>query len=241
MSLVFPKWTNAIPAAVVVGGGFATLAVVAGGWYYMSPDYTEVGYEPDQPVDYSHLIHVNELGIDCRYCHTNVEESAHSNVPDTATCMNCHTGDPVSDQAYLSSDLWAAHKIDENLVRVRSSYASGEPIKWRRVHKVPDYAHFNHAVHVNAGVSCYSCHGSINQQVVVRQEHSLSMGWCLDCHRNPEDHLVRTSDTDPNFPRITDLDAIKRQLESDSQRETGLEIAAELRIEPPQSCGACHY
>ncbi len=241
MSLVFPKWTNSIPAAIVVSAGFAGVAVIAGGWYYMTPDYTEVGYEPEQPVNYSHRIHVNTLGMDCRYCHTNVEESGFSNIPDTATCMNCHTGDPAQDIAYLNSTLWSAHKQNENLVKVREAYASGEPIRWRRVHKVPDYAHFNHSVHVNAGVSCYSCHGSINEQAVVRQEKSLAMGWCLDCHRNPEDHLVRVSDTDPDLPKITDLDAIKRLLQSDEQKARGLELAAELRIEPPQSCGACHY
>lgn len=241
MSLVFPKWTNAIPAAIAVGGGLATVAIVAGGWYYMTPDYTEVGYEPIQPVDYSHRIHVNQLGLDCRYCHTNVEESDHSNVPDTATCMNCHTGDPVTDQAYLNNTLWKAHKTNQNLMKVRSSYASGEPIRWRRVHKVPEYAQFNHSVHVHAGVSCVSCHGQVNELAVVRQEKSLAMGWCLDCHRNPEKNLVRVSDTDPTLPKITDLDAIKRQLESADQRETGRAIAAELQIEPPQSCGSCHY
>ena len=155
--------------------------------------------------------------------------------------MNCHTGDPVSDVAYLSNELWKAHEINENLVKVRSSYASGEPIEWRRIHKVPDYAHFNHAVHVNAGVSCYSCHGNVNQQIVARQEHSLSMGWCLDCHRNPEEHLVRTSDTDPMLPKITELDRIAKLLAAPEQRARGLEIAQELKIQPPQSCGACHY
>lgn len=242
MSLVFPKWTNAIPAAIVATGGIGSVAVVAGTWYYATPDYTEVGYEPEQPVAFSHRIHAEQLGIDCRYCHSNVEESGHSNIPDTHTCMNCHTGDPISGIAYLNNDLWSAHVDNENLATVRSSYATGEAIPWRRIHKVPDYAHFNHAVHVNAGVSCYSCHGNINQHEVARQEHSLAMGWCLDCHRNPEEHLVAASDTDPALPQITDLEAVRRLLESDDYAETtGMDLVKQSQVEPPQSCGACHY
>ncbi len=241
MSLVFPKWTNAIPAVLVGGLGATAFAVVVGTWYYATPDFFEIGYQPEQPVAFSHRIHSGQLGIDCRYCHTNVEESAHSNVPDTATCMSCHTGDVATDQAYLRRDLWLSHKENEHLVELRSNYQTGEPIQWRRIHKLPDYAHFNHAVHVNAGVSCYSCHGRIDQHEVARQVESLSMGWCLDCHRNPEQHLVAVSDTDPMKPRITDLGEIAQQLKSGGQRAAGLALIEELGNEPPQSCGACHY
>lgn len=241
MSLVFPKWINAVPAALVVGAGVTTLGVVAGTWYYATPDYTEVGYEPEQPVAFSHALHAGQLGIDCRYCHTEVEESYHSNIPDLSTCMACHTGDVVTNTAYLNVDLWNAHRVNEELVQVRSAYAEEKPIRWRKVHKLPDYAKFNHAVHVNAGVSCLSCHGNIHMQEVVRQVEPLSMGWCLDCHRNPEEHLVAASDNDPDGFRITDLEAVDAQLRSTSQSEIGAMLARQKQLEPPQSCGACHY
>jgi len=231
---------NAIPTAAAVLGFGGVVALTAGVTYYFTPKYWRVGYEPIQPVDYSHQLHAGTLGIDCRYCHTHVEESGHSNVPDTATCMSCHTG--VGEQAYLERSLWTAHQENPHLVKVRESYATGRPIRWKRVHKVPDYAHFNHAVHVNAGVSCYSCHGRIDQQEVVRQEHSLSMAWCLDCHRNPAPHLVAASDIGSSgLTRITDLEAVERLLKSRDQKERGARIEAEHMLQPPESCGMCHY
>jgi hypothetical protein len=237
---IFPKWTNTIPTVAAVIGALTVAGVCFGYWYYMWPSYWRVGYEPIQPVDYSHQLHVGQLGMDCRYCHTHVEESKHSNVPDTATCMNCHTG--VGEQAYLNTDLWNAHKTNPNLVKVRSAYATGEAIEWCRVHKVPDYAHFNHAVHVKAGISCYSCHGRIDQFAVVRQVHGMGMSFCLECHREPELALVAADDlSDTGNPRITDLGAIERLLAEPQQRERGAEIARMKQLHPPESCGACHY
>lgn len=234
MSHVFPKWTNAIPAATVLGAGGGALFVVVFITYYFTPKFWEVGYEPVQPVNYSHQIHVGQLGMDCRYCHSNVEESPHSNVPDTATCMNCHTGE--GEIAYLNNTLWTAHKDNANLQRVRAAYASGDPIQWRRVHKLPDYVQFNHATHVKSGVSCYSCHGRIDQEAVVRQNEPLSMGWCLECHRAPENHLIDTAEM-----KITDLLSVERQLQSDAQLDKGLMLAEQQRLQPSLSCGACHY
>ena len=240
MSLIIPKWTNLIPYAAPVVGGIALVSVAAGYWYYFTPDYWRVGYEPDQPVDYSHQLHAGTLGIDCRYCHTHVEKSGVSNVPDTGTCMSCHTG--VGEQAFLSANLWKAHKENPNLVTLRESYASEKPIEWRRIHKVPDYAHFNHAVHLKAGVSCYSCHGRIDQQEVVRQVHGMGMGFCLDCHRNPEKHLVAYDDeVMGGVSKITDLAAVEEQLKSLDQLEKGAEIAKTKQLQPPENCGACHY
>lgn len=240
MSILFPRWTNALPAVVaVVGGGSATL-VAAGVWYYFTPSYWEVGYEPNQPVDYSHQLHVGKLGMDCRYCHTHVEESPHANIPDTATCMSCHTG--TEEEAYLNFDLWQAHKINENLVKVRLAYETGEPIAWRRVHKLPDYVYFNHAAHVNAGISCYSCHGRVDQLEVVRQVENLSMGWCLDCHRAPEGHLVDTRGVlGTGAVPVTDLRLVADSLSREDQHERGLMLARDRRLEAPENCGACHY
>ena len=240
MSLIFPRWSNTAPRAVLGGLGMGLIAVVGIVTYYFTPEYWEVGYEPEQPVAFSHHIHVGQLGIDCRYCHTNVEESNHSNVPDTATCMACHTG--AGDAGYLNASLWASHKENVHLTRVRQAYATGEPIPWARIHKVPDYAHFNHAVHVNAGISCYSCHGRIDTHEVARQVHSLSMAWCLECHREPEEFVVAASDLDPSKPRITALGEVSSLLARSDYAETaGAALVMERQLQPPQHCGACHY
>lgn len=240
MSLIFPKWWNQIPYAAPVVAGVIGLGVAVGYWYYFTPDYWRVGYEPIQPVDYSHQLHAGTLGMDCRYCHTNVEESYVANVPATDTCMNCHTG--AGEQAYLNANLWKVHKDNPNLVKVRTAYADETPIEWRKIHKVPDYAHFPHSVHLKAGVSCYSCHGRIDQQAVVRHEHSLAMGWCLDCHRNPQKHLVAYDDKLlTEAPKLTDLAAVEQLLTSTDQLQRGAKIAADHQLQPPQTCGACHY
>lgn len=240
MANIFPKWMNAVPTAVAIFGGVGLVGVSAGYMYYFTPDYWRVGYEPVQPVNYSHQIHVGKLGMDCRYCHTHVEDSKHANIPDTSTCMNCHAG--VGEQAYLNSQLWAAHKINPNLMQVREAYASGNPIQWRRVHKVPDYAHFNHSVHINAGVSCFSCHGRVDQQAIVRQVHGMGMAFCLDCHRNPEKALVSADDAmQTDQPKITDLAAIEALLTDPHQSQRGEELARTKQLQPPQFCAACHY
>lgn len=242
MSSLFPRWTNAIPTAAALAVSFGGVGVVVGGWYYLTPDYFEVGYSPTQPVNYSHHIHAGKLGIDCRYCHTHVTDSYTSNVPATGTCMNCHTGDESG--AYLNAELWKSHKENPNLIKVRESYASGTPIEWRRVHKLPDYVQFPHAAHINAGVSCYSCHGRIDQQAVVRQEKGLGMGWCLDCHRAPEKNLV---DVDGLLPgatasvKPTDLASVAALLADGGQHDRGAKLAELRQLEPPQHCGACHY
>lgn len=241
MSLVFPEVSNSIPRAVGAALGLVFVGVVCGITYYFTPKFWEVGYQPEQPVLYSHQIHVAKLGMDCRYCHTHVEDGRHANIPDTATCMNCHTGE-VGVGGYLNATLWKAHEINPNLVKVRSAYASGEPIRWKRVHKLPDYAHFPHSVHVKAGISCYSCHGNIHQQAEVRQVQSLSMGWCLECHRAPEKHMVAADPVGSiGTHGITDLGHWAKQLAAKDQVEKGLELVRAKRIEPPQDCGACHY
>ena len=129
---------------------------------------------PTQPVPFQHTIHVQQLGLDCRYCHSYVEVSSHSNVPNTQTCMNCHT------QIKANSP---------KLQPVRDSWTSGKPVEWTRIHRLPDYVYFNHSAHVNRGVSCVSCHGQINEMNVVWEDKSLGMAWCLECHRAPENFL----------------------------------------------------
>ena len=249
MSSIFPQWTNAIPALAAVGLGAVGVGVVGGVYYYFTPEFWEVGYQPEQQVAYSHQIHVGKLGIDCRYCHSEVENSKHANVPATTTCMNCHGG--VEGQwNYLNADLWEAHLENPNLELLRQKYAEREPVQWTRIHKLPDYAHFNHAVHVNAGVSCYSCHGRIDQMEVVYQAESLSMAWCLSCHRNPEDYLIDTTGTVIDYDgdgepgpayEVTNLEAAQRVLADSRQADWGAELAADKGLQPPEHCAACHY
>ncbi len=171
---VFPKWTNTIRLHLTVGVVVTVIYVTLLVAYGASPKTTDVGYAPEQPIPYSHRLHVGELGLDCRYCHTTVDSSPHASVPPTQTCINCHE---------------KIHPESEKLAPLRESYASGMPVKWVRVHDLPDYAYFNHSAHVQRGVGCMSCHGRVDKMEVVYQDQTLSMGWCLDCHRNPEPHL----------------------------------------------------
>ena len=168
---LFPPWFDRLVRlllAVGAAGAVFTLGLVL---YAMSPVTTSVGYQPVQPVPYSHRLHAGELQIDCRYCHASVEVSAVANVPPTQTCMNCHR---------------TVARTSELLQKVRDSAASGRPMRWVRVHKLPEYAYFDHHAHVRAGIGCVSCHGHVEEMDVVRQAQPLSMGWCLECHRDPQ-------------------------------------------------------
>jgi len=220
MSKIFPKSANRLPLQIIIFLVIVAGVVTAATTYYATPKYTRVGYAPVQPVPYSHALHVDKLGLDCRYCHSNVEKSGVANLPTAQTCMNCHS------QVKTDSPL---------LAPVRAAYQSGEPIHWVRVHQVPDYVYFNHSVHVNRGVSCYSCHGPINQMETVYHAKSLSMGFCLDCHRNPQAN-VRPLD------QITNLNWMPDQVKIDgkSHAEWAAEFVKNNKIKPPQSCTGCH-
>jgi len=211
---LFPRWTNKIPVYLAIGVVILAVAVVFLFWYYGSPKYLEVGYQPRQPVPYSHKLHAGDLGLDCRYCHTSVENSPAANVPPTQTCMNCHELiKPESGQ----------------LEAIRRSWKEGVPVRWTRVHMLPDYAFFNHSAHVNAGVGCESCHGNVAQMEVVEQEKPLSMQWCLDCHRNPELH-IRPMD------EVTTMGWQPR----DNQLEYASKIIEKRNINAPTDCSGCH-
>ncbi|MEX0995023.1 MAG: cytochrome c3 family protein, partial [Balneolaceae bacterium] len=174
MAQVFPKWVDSIPRRLLIGIIILLNGIVFGVWYFFSPEFTHVGYAPEQPVAFSHQLHTSQLGLDCQYCHSQVFDSKHANIPATETCMNCHN--------QIATD-------SEALQPVRESFESGDPIEWIRVHDLPDYAYFNHSAHVNVGVGCESCHGRVDRMEVVHQSEPLSMGWCLDCHREPENHI----------------------------------------------------
>ena len=210
----FPEWTwilrPAVAIAVVGGALYATIVVTFG----FSPQATDVGYAPLQPVPYSHALHVGQLGMDCRYCHTSVETAAHASVPPTQTCMNCHK---------------MVRANSERLIPVFESYATGMPVEWIRVHDLPDYVYFNHSAHVRRGVGCVSCHGRIDAMEVVTQVEPLSMGWCLRCHRNPEPHLRP-------LEFVTQLDWVP----AEDQLLLGRRLREENNINPPQDCNTCH-
>lgn len=205
--------------------------VVAGTWYYATPDYFEVGYMPTQPgTGFNHMIHAGKLGMDCRYCHTKVEQSPEANIPNVATCYGCHADGRVNPATSTATDA--------KVQFVRDAYESDASIPWRRVHKLPDYVrNFPHHVHVKAGVSCFSCHGQIMGMPVVYQAQGLGMGWCLDCHRDPGKHLVPAD-------KVTDLVWVEEELALRSQGGGGVnaqELVDALRAAPPQTCGACHH
>lgn len=175
MAQIFHRSTNTIAKATIYGG---VLILAFLGWMFMalnrSSYNTGQGVTLKQPVPFSHDHHVAGLGLDCRYCHTSVEDSSFAGIPPTQTCMNCH------------SQIWTGAEL---LEPVRESWRTGEPIEWRRVHDLPDFVYFNHSIHVARGVACQTCHGPVNEMPLMYQESSLQMEWCLDCHRNPEKYV----------------------------------------------------
>jgi len=216
MSQVFPKWTNKVPAQVVLALFLMGGALTAGITYYMTPSYSRVGYEPIQPVPFSHALHAGELGLDCRYCHNMVDKSGHSNVPSTNTCMNCHS------MVLPDSEL---------LQPVRDSFNTGEPVPWVQIHKLPDYVYFNHSAHVNRGISCFECHGQVNEMEVVRHEKPFSMSFCLECHNKPEEKLRPLDE-------VFNLDW--RPQSQKAQLEFGNNAVEKWKVTPPISCSGCH-
>ncbi len=223
MANIFPRSSNWLPIQILVCLLVLGSAVSAGMWYYFTPKYTRVGYQPIQPVAFPHNIHVDQLGMDCRYCHSFVEVAAHSNVPTTQVCMNCHS---------------QVQKDNPKLQPVWDSWQTGKPIEWVQIHKTPDYVYFNHSVHVNRGVSCVVCHGRVDQMEVVYHAKPHSMDWCLDCHRNPEENLRPVE-------HITNLGWKPTPLEGESADDAQLRIGNELKVKwhlnpPDKNCFGCH-
>ena len=223
MANIFPRSSNWIPLKLIVIVAVLGGAVSSGMWYYFTPKYTRVGYQPAQPVPFSHKIHAGQLGMDCRYCHSFVDVAAHSNIPTTQVCMNCHT---------------QVQAANPKLAAVRESWQTGKPIPWVQIHKTPDYVYFNHSAHVNRGVSCVECHGHIEEMEVVEHAKPLSMDFCLTCHRNPENALRPLS-------QITNL---KYQAEpkgdespAEAQKRIGEGLKKAWHINPPdKNCAGCH-
>lgn len=212
--MVFPKWTNKVPAILLASAIIGVCALVFVFWYWASPKNYFVGYQPKQPIAYSHKIHAGQLGMDCRYCHFNVEKSKHAGVPPTEVCMNCHT--------FIKT-------TSPEIQKLTKYHQAGEPVPWVRIHRLPDFAYFNHSAHVNKGVSCVSCHGRIDQMEEVRAVAPLSMSWCLECHRDPAPNLR-------DKKLVTDL-----AWEPDGDPlENGRKFLELYHVHPRTDCSTCH-
>jgi len=169
---VFRPAANTVALLVIASlGAVPVLAVGLGFSLMASPYVTNQSVTRKQPVPFSHAHHIGGLGLDCRYCHTLVSVARFAGIPPTKTCMTCH------------SQLWTNAAM---LVPVRESLANNKPIRWQRVHVLPDYVYFDHSIHIAKGVGCSTCHGAVDQMPLMRQAAPLTMGWCLDCHRHPE-------------------------------------------------------
>jgi hypothetical protein len=215
MPQIFHRSANTLSKVSLAGilllvGGLIGLAMLLGRSSYVTraQEYVE------QPVQFSHLHHVLDDGIDCRYCHTSVETSSFAGIPPTKTCMNCH------------SQIWQSAPI---LEPVRASFREDKPMQWIRVHDLPDFVYFNHSIHVKKGMGCETCHGRVDQMPLIKQQNTLQMEWCLNCHRNPQDYVrpreeVFTMGYRPPRP----------------QSEMGPELVHQYNIKPSTDCSTCH-
>ena len=215
MPQIFQRSANTLSKLSLAGvlilfGGLVFLAILIGRSSYVTRAQEYVA----QPVQFSHQHHVLDDGIDCRYCHTSVETSAFAGIPPTKTCMNCH------------SQIWATAPI---LEPVRASFRDDTPMRWTRVHDLPDVVYFDHSIHVKKGMGCETCHGRVDRMPLMLQQNSLQMNWCLDCHRNPENFVrpraeIYTMGYRPPVP----------------QSVIGPQLVKEYDIRGNTSCSTCH-
>jgi len=219
MSQVFHPAANTLSrislaavALLLAGSGWLIAALLR------SPYATQAHIVRDQPIAFSHKHHVEQIGLDCRYCHTTVEDASFAGMPSTETCLGCH------------SQVWADSPM---LAPVRESFRTGEPIRWTRVHDLPDHAYFDHSIHVRKGIGCSTCHGRVDQMPLVWREKTLHMDWCLKCHRDPEVHLREQEDiyTMPWPPA------------DQSPADDGARLRSQYDIQPAgklTNCSLCH-
>jgi hypothetical protein len=215
MSQIFHRSTNTLSRLSIFGFVFL---VAAAGWVVLeinrSSYITGVNDAKTQAVPFSHKHHVDGLGIDCRYCHTSVETSATAGLPPTKTCMNCH------------SQIWTNAAM---LEPVRASFREDKSLEWTRVHDLPDFAYFNHSIHVAKGFGCTTCHGQVDQMPLVWPTQPLQMEWCLGCHRQPELYVRPKSE----------VFNVKWQAPA-NQLEAGMKLVKDYKIRSVTYCSACH-
>jgi hypothetical protein len=212
MGALFPPWSDPLLRGLALAsvlGGVSALTVL---WLYVRTPYDDLrAYRVEQPVQFDHRHHVRDDGIDCRYCHTLVERSSTAGMPATELCMGCH------------AQIW---NQSEKLALVRASFFENTPIRWNRVHDLPDFVFFNHSVHVHAGVECALCHGDVRNMPLVAKVNSFSMSFCLDCHRHPEQRV-------PGYTRRNTLRTTRTQ---DLLASAGAPVVAD----PLLTCSTCH-
>ncbi|MEX1024857.1 MAG: cytochrome c3 family protein [Planctomycetota bacterium] len=215
MAQIFHPSFNTLSKVSIFGAlFFLVVALWAWDMLLRSPYTTQAGVARDQPVPFSHKHHVAGLGLDCRYCHTSADRSAFAGMPSTKTCMTCH------------SVVW---KDAPYIQLVAASYRTDMPLRWTRVHDLPDFAYFNHAIHVAKGIGCTTCHGEVDEMALMWREHTLNMDWCLDCHRDPE-AFVRPRE------RVYDPDWDPREITLEERRQ----LVTDYHIASLTNCSVCH-
>jgi hypothetical protein len=232
MAQIFPRSFNWFSKISIIAVLFLLGATGFAGYAMTQSDYwTRAGIARTQPIQFSHAHHVNGLGIDCRYCHTTVENSNFAGIPPTKTCMNCH------------QQIWTGAPM---LEPVRESYKTAgitdktaKALEWERVHRLADFVFFDHSIHINSGIGCSSCHGRIDHMQAVYQKNSLLMNWCLECHRDPARH-VRPKDQ--VFNHGWDYTMAKKPDGSSyaSQEELGKELVEKYKLRNILECSGCH-
>jgi hypothetical protein len=215
MAQIFHRNTNIISKIIIL---VVLLVSVLTVWllpeFNRSPYITQTGIPREQPIPFSHKQHVSELGIDCRYCHTDAEKTSFAGMPSTHTCMTCHS------QILVNSPV---------LEPVRTSYKTGYSLEWLRVHDLPDFVYFNHSIHLHKGIGCVTCHGRVDQMPVIWKENSLDMEWCLDCHIQPELFMQ---------PRESVFNSAWKTPKN--QLKLGQKLVNEYNVNPSLDCNTCH-
>ena len=216
MAQIFGRSMNwvarlSIVGGVVVGGSLLGILLNINRLDYVS----DVNNPKEQPIPFSHKHHITGIGIDCRYCHTTVEETAFAGIPPTETCMTCH------------SMLWEEAPI---LEPVRASFRNNEPLQWTRIHDLPDFVYFKHDIHISQGIGCQSCHGQVDQMPLMMKANTLNMEWCLECHRDPAQHIR---------PRAEVFNMTWRPVDQDVE---GPKLVKEYGVRTSQltDCSICH-
>ncbi len=210
---LFPPWTNTATRIALLSIGLGVVSLIAVPMISARTPYATGQFDPRlQPVLFDHRHHVRDDGIDCLYCHGGAERSPYAGVPSTELCLGCH------------NQIWNDGAL---LAPVRDSNLTGRPIPWQRVHSLPDFTYFNHAVHVTNGIGCVSCHGRVDDMAAVYQVQPLLMGWCLDCHRDPE-------------PNLRPRDQITSTTWKPDRPGLGAELANQYGTRRLTHCSTCH-
>lgn len=232
MSQLFPKFTNLFAKLSIVAVllGVGSLGFL--GWLIArSPFATDVGTDKPQPIPFSHKIHVGDLKMDCRFCHTSVEKSSFAGIPPTETCLKCHS----------------VVKTDSPLIApLKQSKEANMPIEWVRVHDLPDHVYFDHSIHINKGIGCTTCHGQIDEMAQVTKVNSFQMGWCLSCHKHPDVNVRESKEAVFNMswkPQSNkDVKTLHDHLNqvSSGRPEDLMSNAEKFQVRNPVNCSACH-